>query len=224
MCRQWRFQHSGSTRPSTTLYIVERELACFAFLCYCCNLSGGVALNMWFTTYGMCVKNNPIHTCGANKQQKSDRGVEALPILTYERLNVMTSVRGEWSWHVNSIVACCHSAKLCAHAARDFRSQHYHPLHWLRLLTLDLSIGIVSVHIFSFHVGFRAICRWRESKNIVRNNGSLEYIRSLFPRAHPLESELPSAIKYFFNLINIRLNVFLKQWVCIEHWIWIPIQ
>jgi len=24
---------------------------------------------------------------------------------------------------VNSIVACCHSAKLCAHAARDFRSQ-----------------------------------------------------------------------------------------------------
>jgi len=29
----------------------------------------------------------------------------------------------EWSWHVNSIVACCHSAKLCAHAARDFRSQ-----------------------------------------------------------------------------------------------------
>jgi len=31
----------------------------------------------------------------------------------------------EWSWHVNCIVACCHSAKLCAYAARDFRSQHY---------------------------------------------------------------------------------------------------
>jgi len=30
----------------------------------------------------------------------------------------------EWSWHMNSIVACCRSAKLCAHAARDFRSQH----------------------------------------------------------------------------------------------------
>ena len=26
----------------------------------------------------------------------------------------------EWSWHVDSIVACCHSAKLCAHAARAF--------------------------------------------------------------------------------------------------------
>jgi len=24
-----------------------------------------------------------------------------------------------------SIVACCHGAKLCAHVARDFRSQHW---------------------------------------------------------------------------------------------------
>ena len=31
----------------------------------------------------------------------------------------------EWSWHVSSIVACWHSAKLCAYAARDFRSQQY---------------------------------------------------------------------------------------------------
>jgi len=29
----------------------------------------------------------------------------------------------EWSWHVNSVVVCCHSAKLCAYAAWDFRSQ-----------------------------------------------------------------------------------------------------
>ena len=48
---------------------------------YCCNLSGGVALIVWFTTNGMCVKNNTIHICGTNKQQKSDCGVEALPIL-----------------------------------------------------------------------------------------------------------------------------------------------
>ena len=91
---------------------------------YCCNLSGGVALIVWFTTNGLCVKNNTIHICGANKQYKSDRGVEALLILTCEPLNVTTSVRGEWSWHVNSIVACCHSAKLHSHAAQDFRSQH----------------------------------------------------------------------------------------------------
>ena len=36
----------------------------------------------------------------------------------------------EWSWHVNSIVACCHSAKLCAYAARDFRSQYHHLCLW----------------------------------------------------------------------------------------------
>jgi len=31
----------------------------------------------------------------------------------------------EWSWRVISVVACCHSVKLCAHAARAFRSQQY---------------------------------------------------------------------------------------------------
>ena len=40
-------------------------------------------------------------------------------------LNLMTSVRRDWSWHVNSIVPCCHSAKLCAYAARDFRWQQW---------------------------------------------------------------------------------------------------
>ena len=33
------------------------------------------------------------------------------------------------------IVACCHGAKLCAHAARDFRSQQY--ICSIALLTLD---------------------------------------------------------------------------------------
>jgi len=120
----------------------------------CCNLSGGAALIVWFTTNGMCIKNNTImyvartsnntvewsrwviycyYGCNWDSwkwwlvEAKSDRGVEALPILTCEPLNVTTSVRGEWSWHVNSIVACCHSAKLCAYAARDFRSQQYAP-------------------------------------------------------------------------------------------------
>ena len=31
----------------------------------------------------------------------------------------------EWSRRVNSIVVCCHSVKLCALAARAFRSQQY---------------------------------------------------------------------------------------------------
>jgi len=29
----------------------------------------------------------------------------------------------EWSWHVISIVACCHSEKLCTLVAQAFRSQ-----------------------------------------------------------------------------------------------------
>ena len=33
----------------------------------------------------------------------------------------------EWSRRVISIVACCHGAKLCAYAARDFRLQHCSP-------------------------------------------------------------------------------------------------
>ena len=65
--------------------------------------------------------------------------MEALPILTCEPLNVTTSVRGEWSWHVNSIVACCHSAKLCGYAARDFRSQHYN--EWPDLIVSTWKAG-----------------------------------------------------------------------------------
>jgi len=34
----------------------------------CCDLSSGVALIVWFTTNGMCVKNNTMQICGANKQ------------------------------------------------------------------------------------------------------------------------------------------------------------
>ena len=82
--------------------------------------------------------------------------------------------------------------------------------HWA------LSVFIYFRFMLAFRVQFAGDVKKR---NIVRNNGSLEYVRSRFTRAHPLEPELPSAIKYFFNLINIRLNVFLKQWVCIEHWI-----
>ena len=64
----------------------------------CCNLSGGVALIVWFTTNGMCAKNKNIYAW-------CEQGII------------------EWSRRVISIVACCHGAKLCAYAARDFRSQ-----------------------------------------------------------------------------------------------------
>jgi len=34
----------------------------------CCNLSGGVALIVWFTMNGVCAKNKDIYMRGANKQ------------------------------------------------------------------------------------------------------------------------------------------------------------
>jgi len=38
---------------------------------YCCNLSGGVALIVWFTTNGMCVKNKSIiHVARASNRKR----------------------------------------------------------------------------------------------------------------------------------------------------------
>jgi len=37
-----------------------QALLIFSLGFYCCNLSGGVALIVWFTTNGMCVKNKNI--------------------------------------------------------------------------------------------------------------------------------------------------------------------
>jgi len=58
--------------------------------------SGGVALNVWFTTNGMWAKKNNIY-------------------MWREQAII------EWLQRMISIIAWCHRAKLCAHA--DFRSQ-----------------------------------------------------------------------------------------------------
>ena len=102
----------------------------FYFICrLCCNLSGGVALIVWFTMNGMCAKN--INICMWREQaiiewsQWSDLGEWPLIML----VNLVNS----WlclltvTTRVISIVACCKGTKLCTHAARDFRSQHSTP-------------------------------------------------------------------------------------------------
>ena len=62
----------------------------------------------------------------------------------------------EWSRRVISIVACCHGAKLCAHAARDFRSQQYEAL-----VFFPNAFGrLARLHIFS-HL------RWIKTRNTV---------------------------------------------------------
>ena len=88
---------------------------------YCCNLSGGVALIVWFTTNGMCAKNKNICTW---------------------REQAIT----EWSRRVISIVACYHGAKLCAHAARDFRSKQCQWRH--RKMRLFQSFLVKDIWIF----------------------------------------------------------------------------
>ena len=64
---------------------------------YCCNLSGGVALIVWFTTNGMCVKNNTIIYVARASNSK--------------RL---------WAW---SLLLLAATVRSFAHAARNFRSQ-----------------------------------------------------------------------------------------------------
>ena len=91
----------------------------------CCNLPGGVALIVWFTTNGMCVKNNTIMYVARTSNNR------VIPM--------------EWSYWVTSNNACepgeqlivlangddesdlycclLPQCKLCAYAARDFRLQ-----------------------------------------------------------------------------------------------------
>ena len=69
---------------------------------YCCNLSGGVALIVWFTTNGLCVKNNTMMYAARASNNR------VIPI--------------EWSWWVTSNNACGPGEQLIVLAC-DFRSQ-----------------------------------------------------------------------------------------------------
>ena len=100
-----------------------------------------------------------------------------------------------------------------------------HPLPWSRLLTLAFSIGHCQcscIFVSCWPSAFSLQVTW--IKKYHRSNGSLEYVRSRFTRAHSLEPELPSPIKYFFKVNSYQIECFLEAMVCIEHWTWIPIQ
>jgi len=49
-----RFEFSLHTSSVRSVWFVVKRRVC------CCNLSAGIALIVWFTTNGMCVKNNTI--------------------------------------------------------------------------------------------------------------------------------------------------------------------
>jgi len=85
----------------------------------------------------------------------------------------------------------------------------YHPFHWLRLLTVALSIGhcqcsyiFVSCWLSAFNLQVTWIKKYRSQQRHSR-------IRSLaFYSGSSMGARAAPAIKHFFNLINIRLNFF----------------
>jgi len=83
--RMWRLCQVQLSHKECVIGVVRcKKRGC------CCNLSGGVALHVWFTTNGLCAKNNTHIYCMWREQ----------------------AIIIEWSWYVISIVACCYSVKL----------------------------------------------------------------------------------------------------------------
>ena len=84
--------------------------------------------------------------------------------------HVAYGVRGEWSRRVISIVACCHSAKLCAHAARAFRSHRAIYGHgrlkrvaWGGRSLMDFEICYLPINVLAKNV-VRLISRFSKMK------------------------------------------------------------
>ena len=77
----------------------------------CCTFSGGVVLIVWFTTNGVCVKNNTIIYVARASNKKRDCDVETLPILTCEQSNMMASIREERlrAWSLSLLAATVRS-------------------------------------------------------------------------------------------------------------------
>jgi len=56
-----KMQDMQSLKPFRIIAVCSGEMCCSKY-CYCCNLSVGIALNVRFTTNGMCAENNT-HIC-----------------------------------------------------------------------------------------------------------------------------------------------------------------
>jgi len=100
------------------------------------------------------------------------------------------------------------------------------PTSLIWLLTLALSIGpgqCSYIFVSCWPSAFNLQVTWIKKISFVATVLSNAFARALLGPIHWSPS-CPLQLSIFSNLIHIRLNVFLKQWVCIEHWIWIPIQ
>jgi len=112
-----RTEFSLHAKNGRSVWFVVKRREC------CCNLLSGVALIVWFTTNGMCMKNNTIIYVA----QAIVRVIATWKLCRYWLLNVTTSVYEERLRRMISIVACCQDAKLCAHATRV---SDRNSLHW----------------------------------------------------------------------------------------------
>ena len=102
--------------------------------------------------------------------------------------------------------------------------RHHPRSHFIKLLIRDLFLGLVTVHIISFYVWpFAFMLQVTRIKYIIRSRSFLDFVRSRLTRDHPSEPEMPNAMKYFWKHNSYQNECFLKQWICIEHWIWSPI-
>ena len=105
---------------SLPLLVISKSLA--QLCCKYCNHSVGVVWNAWFATNGMYVKTTSIYKCRKHAEI-------------------------EWARRGISIVACCHSVKLCILAAWVFQSQQSGALtrmwRWCRVQQKECAIGAV---------------------------------------------------------------------------------
>ena len=89
--------------------------------CYCCNLSGGVALIMWFTTRGMCVRNKTIiyEARGSNSKRDCEHDLYCclLPLGISDRNKMVLWPglgRREVSLHTSEEATACSSLNCAA--------------------------------------------------------------------------------------------------------------
>jgi len=121
-----------------------------------------------------------------------------------ERLNMMTSVREERLRRMISIVACCHGAKLCAHAAQDFRLQQYHKQNSV----VCLKSNILSPTKFFVTPKFLGWLRYCLQGQVVQLASGLFYCWSL-----SCNNNMPINLHMFTSRYDVRRFVAFDSWM-----------
>jgi len=137
----FRSQHNGAVTRMWRSCGVQRSHKERAIGAVCCKKEGMLLQPLWWCCVD-CVIHHERDVC--EEQHHAYMWREQVII--------------EWSWHVNCIVACYHRTKLCAYAARDFRSQHHHNL-WRLCLNVCYVLDLTFVLLYyCFILCYVVIC------------------------------------------------------------------